>query len=465
MTGEPFIPEKITVHLGAPDDRSAMNVTVNFVDYIKNVGSSELYPTWPESALRANLYAIISFALNRIYTEWYPSRGYDFDITNDTRYDQYYVHGRDIFQPISDIVDEIFNNYIRRQGSVEPLFASYCDGVRTQCEGLKQWGTVDLAEQGYIPYRILTYYYGDNIDIVQNAPVAPNIPSYPGTPIQIGSAGDNVIRIQTQLNRIAGNYPAIPKIEPVTGSVDTNTADAVEAFQRIFNLPVTGVVDKATWYKINFIFTSVTQLAELTSEGLTISDLGLNLPKALVMGDSGGNVRALQYLLSVIGAYYDAVPPISVTGTYDEATANAVSAFQQLYGLPRTGETDSRTWEDIYRAYKGIADSVPVSSFREEIALYPGVMQREGMQNEYVRILQQYLTEIHREYPQIPQVSDTGYFGPVTKSAVTAFQRTFGLNPTGSVGAETWSRIGEVYSRVKYGYVKPAGQFPGYTIR
>ena len=223
--------------------------------------------------------------------------------------------------------------------------------------------------------------------------------------------------------------------------------------------------DKATWYKINLIFTSVTQLAELTSEGLTISDLGLNLPKALVMGDTGGNVRALQYLLSVVGAYYDAVPPISVTGTYDEATANAVSAFQQLYGLPRTGETDSRTWEDIYRAYKGIADSVPVSSFREEIALYPGVMQREGMQNEYVRILQKYLTEIHREYPQIPQVSDTGYFGPVTKSAVIAFQRTFGLNPTGSVGAETWSRIGEVYSRVKYGYVKPASQFPGYTIR
>lgn len=179
MTGEPFIPEKITVHLGAPDDRSAMNVTVNFVDYIKNVGSSELYPTWPESALRANLYAIISFALNRIYTEWYPSRGYDFDITNDTRYDQYYVHGRDIFQPISDIVDEIFNNYIRRQGSVEPLFASYCDGVRTQCEGLKQWGTVDLAEQGYIPYRILTYYYGDNIDIVQNAPLRPISPHIP----------------------------------------------------------------------------------------------------------------------------------------------------------------------------------------------------------------------------------------------------------------------------------------------
>ena len=239
----------------------------------------------------------------------------------------------------------------------------------------------------------------------------------------------------------------------------------MEAFQRIFNLPVTGVVDKATWYKINFIFTSVTQLAELTSEGLTISDLGLNLPKSLAMGDTGGNVRALQYLLSVIGAYYDAVPPISITGTYDQATADAVSAFQQLYGLPRTGETDGRTWEDIYRAYKGIADSVPVSSFREEIALYPGVMQREGMQNEYVRILQQYLTEIHREYPQIPQVSVTGYFGPVTKSAVTAFQRTFGLNPTGSVGAETWSRIGEIYSRVKYGYVKPAGQFPGYTIR
>ena len=465
MTGEPFIPEKITVHLGAPNDANAMNVTVNFTDYIKNVGSSELYPTWPENALRANMYAIISFALNRVYTEWYRSKGYDFDITNDTRYDQYYVHGRDIFEPISNIADELFNDYIRKRGTIEPFFAAYCDGVRTDCAGLKQWGTVELANQGYIPYEILTYYYGDDIDIVRNAPVAPNIPSYPGSVIGLGNAGDEVVRIQSQLTRISQNYPAIPRIDPVTGSYDTPTADAVRVFQQVFNLPVTGNVDKSTWYKLNQIYISVKQLAELTSEGLTISDITLNLPEALIKGNSGSNVRTLQYLLSVIGAYYDAVTPISVSGTYDEQTEQAVRSFQRLYGLPVTGEVDSDTWEDIYRAYKGIVDSVPVSATGEEIALYPGVLLREGMQNEYVRAIQQYLTEIHKDYPLIPEVSATGYFGPVTRNAVTAFQRFFGLNPTGTVGADTWNRIGEIYSQVKFGYIKPPGQYPGYVIR
>lgn len=465
MTGEPFIPEKITVHLGAPDDDTAMNVTVDFVDYIKNVGSSELYPTWPESALRANMYAIISFALNRIYTEWYPSRGYDFDITNDTRYDQYYVHGRDIFEPISNIADEIFNSYVRKRGSIAPMFTAYCDGVRTNCDGLKQWGTVELANQGYIPYDILRYYYGDDIDIVRNAPVAENVPSYPGTPIKEGDAGDNVVRIQTQLNRISENYPGIPRVEPVTGFFDNTTTDAVRTFQEVFNLPANGTVDRSTWYKINRIFTGVTNLAELTAEGLTIEDLGLNIPKSIKPGDTGVNVRVLQYYISVIGAYYDAVPPISITGTYDEQTTEAVAAFQRLYGLPATGETDDRTWEDIYRAYKGITDSVPVSASGEEIVLFPGTILREGMQNEYVRVLQRYLTEIHSQYPQIPQVSDTGYFGPVTRSAVTAFQRYFGLTPTGYVGADVWNRIAETYSNVKFGYIKPAGQFPGYTIK
>ncbi len=465
MTGEPFIPEKITVHLGAPDDTAAMNVTVGFVDYIKNVGSSELYPTWPESALRANMYAIISFALNRIYTEWYPSRGYNFDITNDTRYDQYYVHGRDIFEPISNIADEIFNNYVRKRGSVAPMFTAYCDGVRTNCDGLKQWGTVELANKGYIPYDILTYYYGNDIDIVRNAPVAENIPSYPGTPLREGSSGENVLRIQTQLNRISRNYPGIPKIDPVLGFMDTPTVEAVRIFQNVFNLPVTGEVDKSTWYKINRIFTGVTNLAELNAEGLTLENLGLNIPKSLKSGDTGPNVRVLQYFMSIIGAYYDAVPPISITGTYDDQTSAAVAAFQRLYGLPATGETDDRTWEDIYRAYKGIADSVPVSDLKEEIVLYPGTILREGMQNEYIKVLQQYLTEIHSRYPQIPQVSDTGYFGPVTRNAVTAFQRYFGLNPTGYVGADVWNKIAETYSSVKFGYVKPAGQYPGYIIR
>ena len=197
----PVIPENITVHLGRPTE-SARNVTVPFADYIKNVASSEIYPTWPENALRANILAQISFTLNRIYTEYYRSRGYDFDITNSTAFDQSFVYGRDIFENISQIVDEIFNEYVRRSGSVEPLFAVYCDGINVQCNGVSQWGSVELANQGLTPYEILQYYYGDGIELVTDVPVVGSITSYPGTPLRLGSNGDEVYFVQTRLNRI-----------------------------------------------------------------------------------------------------------------------------------------------------------------------------------------------------------------------------------------------------------------------
>ena len=201
----PVIPEYITVHLGAPDS-PAQNVTVPFPDYIKNVASSEIYPTWPESALRANILAQISFALNRIYTEYYPSRGYDFDITNSTAMDQSFVYGRDIFENISRIVDEIFNNYIRRGNNIEPLFAVYCNGTTVTCEGLSQWGSVELANLGYVPYDILRTYYGDDINIVYNAPVSEIEPSVPEILLRLGSVGNDVAFVQTRLNRISANW-------------------------------------------------------------------------------------------------------------------------------------------------------------------------------------------------------------------------------------------------------------------
>lgn len=179
MTGLPFIPETITVHLGTPTS-NAENVTVNFPDYIKNVASSEIFPTWPENSLRANIYAIVTFALNRIYTEWYRAKGYDFDITNTTQYDQKFINGREIFENISQITDELFKNYVVRQGSIEPLFTQFCNGTTVTCSGLSQWGTVGLAEQGYTPYEILQYYYGNDINIVTDAVVKTNTPSYPG---------------------------------------------------------------------------------------------------------------------------------------------------------------------------------------------------------------------------------------------------------------------------------------------
>ena len=237
----PYVPEQITVHLGPPDSNAA-NVTLPFTDYVKNVASSEIYPTWDESALRANILAIISFALNRVYTEFYRSRGYNFEITNSTAYDQAFVNGRNTFENIDAIVDDIFNNYLRRPGFVEPLAAKFCNGTTVTCEGLSQWGSQNLAEQGYNSVDILRTYYGDNIEIVTNAPVQGLVQSYPGTALRRGSTGPNVVVVQTSLNRVGQNYPAIPKISPVDGIFGSQTENAVRRFQEIFGLTPDGVV-------------------------------------------------------------------------------------------------------------------------------------------------------------------------------------------------------------------------------
>jgi peptidoglycan hydrolase-like protein with peptidoglycan-binding domain len=249
----PFIPETVTVHLGAPDS-NAENVTLPFDEYITNVASSEIYPTWPESAIRANIYAQISFALNRIYTEYYRSRGYDFDITNSTAFDQSFVKGRDYFENVGRIVAEIFDSYIARQGSVEPLFTAYCDGREVSCEGLSQWGTVSLANQGYTPYEILQYYYGNDINIINDVPVQVPNSSLPPRPLRLGSGGDEVRTLQLRLNRISDNYPAIPKIALPDGVFSFDTEDAVKSFQETFSLEPDGVVGRNTWNALTDVY-------------------------------------------------------------------------------------------------------------------------------------------------------------------------------------------------------------------
>lgn len=461
MTGEPYIPQFITVHLGAPES-SAQNVTVTFPDYIKNVASSEIYPTWPENALRANIYAQISFALNRVYTEWYRSRGYDFDITNSTRYDQSFVQNRDIFDNISQIVDEIFNDYLRRPGTVEPFFAQYCNGTTVTCDGLSQWGTVPLAEQGLTPYEILTSFYGDNLEIVRNAPVRINTPSYPGLALRQGDAGNDVQLKQIQLNRISRNYPSIPKIYPVDGIFGQETEDAVREFQRIFNLDVDGIIGKATWYRIGYIYTAVKRLAELDSEGIAIGEIEQQFSQILQLGDTGNEVSNIQYYLSVIGEFYETVPPIPVTGTFDETTRDAVIAFQNTYGLTPDGIVGRETWQDIYRAYRGIVEHAP--EIEGGVKRYPGAILRLGSSGDDVRTIQQYLSLISDTYPSIPKVPDTGFFGTQTQAAVLAYQQQFGINPTGLVGAITWDSIANLYSDLRYGYDKQSGQYPGYDL-
>ena len=239
----PVIPDFITVHLGRPDS-SAKNVRVPFTGYIKNVASSEVYPTWPENSLRANIYAQISLALNRIYTEYYRSRGYNFDITNSTAYDQAYIDGRDIFGNISRIVDEIFNSYITKGNQIQPYFAEYCDGKNVTCKGMSQWGTVTLANQGRTPIQILRNYYGSDINLVSNVPVKNIRESYPGTLLRLGTVGEDVRTIQRQLNRIRRNYPSIPNIPQTNGVFEATTRAAVRQFQSIFNLAVDGIVGR-----------------------------------------------------------------------------------------------------------------------------------------------------------------------------------------------------------------------------
>ena len=355
----PYVPQKITVHLGAPN-QDAPNVTVDFVDYIKNVASSEIYPTWDESALRANILAIVSFALNRVYTEFYRSRGYDFDITNNTAYDQYFVDGRSYFTNIARLAEEMFNDYLRRPGFVEPLAAKYCNGTTVTCEGLSQWGSQELAQQGYNSTQILRSYYGD-VEIVANAPVQDYVSSYPGTPLRRGSVGPNVVVIQTELNRISQNYPAIPTVPVVDGIVGAATENSVTAFQEIFNLNPDGVVGPATWYALVRLYTAVTSLSELHSQGQRFYTIAWNKGRPLVPGDRGIQVEHLQYMLRVLAAYISQIPSVAVDGIYGSATRNAVLAAQGYFGLPQTGTVDLTTWNEIYDQFTGIENS----SFRD----------------------------------------------------------------------------------------------------
>lgn len=262
---KPVVPEFITVHTGSPNNNSAPNYTVLYKEYIKNVASCEIYSTWPESTIRANVYAIISFTLNRIYTEWYRGKGKNYDITNSTAYDHAFTYGRNIYDSISVVVDDIFATYIRRQGRKQPLLTQYCDGKNVQCPGwMTQWGSKYLGDQGKTPYEILTNYYGSDLDLVTAEEVKGSPKSYPGYDLTVGSIGDEVETIQEQLNRISQNYPLIPK-SAVDGVYGEKTKEAVSVFQGIFNLPQTGVVDYSTWYKISDVYVGVTRIAELRS--------------------------------------------------------------------------------------------------------------------------------------------------------------------------------------------------------
>ena len=463
MPALPYIPDTVTVHLGRPEE-NARNVTLPFLEYVANVASSEIYPTWPESAIRANMYAQISFVLNRIYTEYYRSRGYDFDITNSTSIDQKFIEGRDIFENIRTLALELFDSYIVRQGSVEPLFAAYCDGRRVTCDGLSQWGTVDLAEQGYTPYEILQYYYGDDIDLVTDVPVGPLRESAPAIPLRVGSVNDNVRTLQIRLNRIGRNYPSIPKIPETDGVFGSDTEAAVRRFQEIFGLTVDGIVGRATWYYVRRIYNAVKRLNEIDGEGVTLEEVTSQYPGVLREGDVSLGVLNLQYFINYLSGYYSTVPPLAVDGTFGPATRAAVIDVQNTFGLPADGIVGEITWEAIYDAYLGIVSTIPSEFVEGRVIPFPGVVLRIGARGDDVRVIQQYLAALSPVFPRIPALTPDGVFGARTRDAVIAFQEEFGLPINGRVGAITWAAITDVYSDIANGAGLSDGQYPGFEL-
>ena len=454
-----IVPKNITVHLGRPA-ASARNVTVSFRDYIANVASSEVYPTWPIEALKANIHCQISLALNRIYTEWYPSKGYTFNITNSTSYDQYYVHGRTVFDVMVKLTDDIFNTYIRKTGTVNPYYSEYCDGKSVTCPGLKQWGTVTLANNGRSALQILRYYYGSDIEIVRTSNIQSIPQSYPGSPLRQGDSGTAVFTLQRQLNRIAKDYPFLGKLT-VDGVFGSRMAATVRAFQKQFNLTADGVVGRQTWYKISYIYVSVKDLAELTSEGEvssgTLSD-GTWGGTVLRTGSTGSAVEQLQFWLNTLAQYESAIPSVTVDGAYGTATANAVRAFQRKYGLTVDGVVGQTTWKELYDQFRSIQSDNGTPN------AYPGTALRQGSSGQNVRLVQFWLKIARTVYSSLNNVTVDGIFGSSTAAAVRRFQTYFGLTSDGVVGRTTWNKLYEVYNDIANRLLSPSlrpGEYPG----
>lgn len=442
----PTIPTDIIVHLGAPD-KAGKNITVPFVDYIKNVASHEVYPTWPDAAIEANILAQISFALNRIYNEWYPSKGYSFDITSSPMYDQTYVDDGQVFDVISKKVDKLFNNYIYRNGQIQPLFAVYCDGRNTTCNGLSQWGSVDLAKQGKTPLQILRYYYGNDINIFENAETGEIISAYPGYPVKLGDGGDTVRIIQNELNRIANNYPAIPKIPRINGAYGVNTENAVKKFQEVFGLNVTGIVDYSTWYRIKYIYNAVKRLSDIYSEGITEDEASFNYGNILEYGDTGPYVRILHYILGVIAFFDPLLPLLKVNGVYNDNTKTMITNFQNKYNLPPTGIADLDTQYRLREVYINTINNIPVEYREYKDELFPGRILAVGMTGSDVRTMQEFLLAICRKFGNIPGVRTSGIFDDLMEKSIMKIQSDTNIPVTGVIDPITWYNVVEYSKR------------------
>ena len=442
----PIVPNSITIHLGEPNEQ-ARDITIPFTDYIANVASSELYPTWPYNTLVANIYAIISFALNRIYNEWYRSKGYNYDITSSPKYDQAFKENRSTYEIIDNIVEEIFNNYVVKGNQIQPYFTTYCDGRTTTCNGLSQWGSVSLANQGKTALQILKYYYGDDISIKYDAPVGDAKEGFPGYDIGLGYAGNPVLAIQRDLRRIRQNYPAIPDITTTLGIYDQETEAAVKKFQQIFNLPVTGVVDKGTWYKIKYVYTSVKKLSDLYSEGLTEEEVTFLYTDELNYGDTGIEVEYIHYFLDAIAFLDKDIPRLPTNSIYNNNTITMVKAFQKKYNLPVTGIFTYKDWTVLKNAYRNILKSFPKEYQDYVNELYPDYFLTKGMTGQDVKRFQKFLLKICQYDKSIPGVRVNGVFDDLTEKSVLKLQKDYDFDLNGIVGPLLWKKVVELSKR------------------
>ncbi|MDR2940619.1 MAG: peptidoglycan-binding protein [Clostridiales bacterium] len=436
-----FIPNNVVVHLGGPKS-NAPNITTPYKEYIKNVACSEIYPTWPEAALRANIHAIISFTLNRYSTVWYRSRGSGFDITNSAEYDQCYTRGRCIFQNISNIVDEIFNEFIKIGGRREPFFAHYCNGDTTSGRGLSQWGTVKLANQGLTPIEILKNYYPKEIELKESNHFANDVSVYNGNILKKGMKGEPVSHIQKCLNRLSDNFSGIPPIKNPNGYFDDETEKTVKCFHKAFNMPQGNTIGKGCWYQITHAYAASKKSGELLSAGESMG-IGTTPPmSAIRVGARSEYVSRLQYMINFISHIYPEVPSVIETGVFSEDTRKSVTEFQHNFGLKADGVAGPDTWCKIYDAYHSIRDNIATPS-------YPGIELKAGSKGAAVQLMQRCLNELSNHYPSIPEIKADGAFKTDTAKAVMAFQKKCDLSADGVIGRHTWDAICKYYNGIK----------------
>ncbi|MBE6671370.1 MAG: spore cortex-lytic protein [Ruminococcaceae bacterium] len=447
------IPAYITVHLGKAGE-DAENVTVSFPDYIKSVASLQLSPNIPQDALYAIIYSQITLALNRINSRFYRAQRYSFDITNDNTFDQRYEYNYPVFENISRIVDKIFTQYIARGESIEPILARVCySGER--CAGLSVDGSIEMAQNGRNYLEILRSYYGRDVYIVEDARLSGIDNDLMLTyPLFQGQTGSYVNSLQIALNRISANYPTIPFIDNISGIYDEETSIAVSEFQRIFDIDISGVFDKQTYYRLLYVYDSVKMLNYLVEEGAALADISTELRGELSYGSVGNSVKLLQYYLLFVSVFDSRVPPLQVIGVFGENTYQSVVAFQKIFGFTPDGIVTEDVWNVLLQVYENLYSSLPDSAFSETAESYFGNILVLGSEGVEVRYLQEYLKTISEIYGVIPYVTVNGVYDEQTENAVRVFQQLFGIKDTGVVTSTTWNAISRLFNAIRAGETK-----------